>query len=609
MTNILSYPLDSFVDIGLNVLNKMLNLGLNKNKCDEINCVTFGTSLNFVLTFFNIYPSLKKIHIYSNDEKVILGSEKNRQRIQELYDSGCIQVFHNSIDESMIHAKIYRFCKNGEVQFIAIGSPNLSKHSNMSYETLLYVFDKDQCNKIWEDFLNIGFKKSEITSENPGLNLSNSLPSCLIHVQNKITIDEEYLDGLWAHQRELLSWSVNKPLAIINIPPGTGKTKISERFIKYHTSTGDYTTIIVVPTLILLKQWTKLLIKEGFPVFEWGASMNDLGKYWYNPNGKILITIYSRFTTNYKTYFDRFEILSPNVLIILDECHNIYEKLNMFSDFKNLLESSAKDVRILCLSATLDSFKTNLVTNFKTIMGGDANLRNISLPTFYSYWNNHKNNTTPILKKIEYTPIKYNLNIQEMEELKKYTRNIIIEQTQKTIQNSDGFAAIKRANWLRGLEGGILALEEYLNLHLDVISKKSAIFFVQTNSIAERIRDYVTSLQCWDKENSVYIYDSYQDEEYRNIAMEQFRKNIGFFLISEKMLSEGFDLPKVDLVVLHGSQKSSRDWLQKIGRAIRFNPDEPDSVAQIVDIVFCDTLGNPINMERDRFEILSSVSK
>ena len=74
------------------------------------------------------------------------------------------------------------------------------------------------------------------------------------------------------------------------------------------------------------------------------------------------------------------------------------------------------------------------------------------------------------------------------------------------------------------------------------------------------------------------------------------------------MLSAGFDIPKISRVILHGSRKSQRDWIQKIGRAIRYDPENPDSTAEVVDIVFCSPEGNPLSLEVERFETLKSIS-
>jgi len=74
------------------------------------------------------------------------------------------------------------------------------------------------------------------------------------------------------------------------------------------------------------------------------------------------------------------------------------------------------------------------------------------------------------------------------------------------------------------------------------------------------------------------------------------------------MLSEGFDIPAISRVILHGSHKSQRDWIQKIGRAIRYDSNQPDSIADIIDVVFCDDKSNVLSIEEERHDILNSIS-
>ena len=170
-------------------------------------------------------------------------------------------------------------------------------------------------------------------------------------------------------------------------------------------------------------------------------------------------------------------------------------------------------------------------------------------------------------------------------------------------------AAIKRARWLRSLPGGVRVLQNYITSHIDGFSDKASIIFVQTNEIAEHLRDFITKQPGWNPDASTYVYDSSKSEDHNAYAFSQFKKNVGYCLISEKMLSEGFDLPKVDRVILHGSDKSERDWIQKIGRALRFDAKSPNTIAEIIDIVFCETNGEPLLLERERYETLLSIDQ
>jgi len=588
-------------ELGLNVLQRMLVKGFELQACDELECMAYNISLDLVLRLFEKYSALKKVSIWSNTEKVTF-TAKNRTRILELIDAKRIVFFHLPENINAIHGKIYIFKKDGAIRFVAIGSPNLSDHANQNFESLVYIFDKAKCEAVWQEiprlYTELNLKPEETT------------PVQLYQTQALETkIDPKFFEGLWKHQIEALSWLASKQFAIVNIPPGTGKTEIAFTYLRYLLEHDEnLTTIVLVPTTTLVTQWKNRLDSVGISNAEWGTVLSSLGGYFADPVDKVLVTLYQRFFDQYAEYEKRAKILKPNLLLILDECHSSYEHVDDLAAFRNMVQAFGRKMYAIGLSATIDSFKVWAVNDFVNFMGGEANQFEISLQSFYSHWNNL--NQTPVLKLIRYMPIKYCLNEAEMEKLKEYGKRVAIEMGKRTLSESDEpTAAIQRARWLRGLPGGISVLQDYIMSHMDGFTGKATIIFVQTNEIAENLQAFITRQSGWDPNASVYVYDSSREENYRTYALAQFRKNLGFCLVSEKMLSEGFDLPKVDRVILHGSDKSPRDWIQKIGRALRFDKENPDSIAEIVDVVFCETNGEPLPMEKERYECLMSISQ
>ncbi|MCW3994529.1 MAG: DEAD/DEAH box helicase family protein [Candidatus Bathyarchaeota archaeon] len=588
-------------DLGLNVLQRLFTKAFNELKCDELECMTYNVNLDLVLRLFEKYPFFSRIIIWSNTEKISF-SPKNRLKIMELVDKKRILFSHISENETIVHSKIYNVKKNGETKFVAVGSPNLSDGCNQNYESLLYIYDKQICEQIWNSVPKI-FESIEVIPK-------HSAPTELYQTEpSAIPIDPKLVETLWAHQKAILSWLINgRQSSIINIPPGTGKTEIAFAYLR-HLFGIDKTlsAVILVPTTTLIRQWVERLKKVNIPGTEWGTSISSIGGYFANPYHKVLVTLYDRFFDQHVVFQKSLRIMKPNLLLILDECHNSYGHITDLRIFRNSIASSQSKCFVIGLSATIDSFKTLEVNDFLDFMGGSKNRFSISLQSFYSHWN--KLNSSPVLKPIKYTPIKYCLNNAEMEKLNAFSKKIAIEMGRINLSgSSESTAAIQRARWLRGLAGGVDSLKDYISSNIDSFSQRSTVIFVQTNEIAVNIQKFITSLHGWDPDSSIYIYDSTQDDKYLNYAMQQFKKNSGFCLISEKMLSEGFDLPKIDQVILHGSDKSPRDWIQKIGRAIRFDPKDPESIADIIDVVFCQPDGNPITLENERYEVLRSIS-
>lgn len=593
--------MDLEYDLGLNVLERMLSKGFDKYSCNELECMAYNINLDFVLRLFEKYPMLEKVSIWSNSERITFSS-KNRARILELTESERINFFHLSENVNAIHAKLYRFKENDSVRFLAVGSPNFSEHSNQNFESLVYIYDMAACDEIWNKIPKLYSELSFHPEETIPIQLYSTEA-----LEKKM--DPKFFEGLWKHQSEILSWLANKRFSIVNTPPGTGKTEIAFRYLQYLFETDkNLTVIVLVPTITLIDQWRNRLSKVGISNFEWGTNLSDLGGYFADPGHKVLVTLYSRFFDQYKEYQKKAKILKPNLLLILDECQHSYGHLQELSEFRTMIESFGSKTYSIGLSATIDSFKVWEVNNFINLMGGNENRFEISLQSFYSHWNNL--NSRPVLKPIKYTSIKYCLNNDEMKEFKKYSKKVAIQMSKNTLSVSDDYtAAIKRAMWLRGLQGGINLLHQYVIKNLDGLAKKSTIIFVVTNQVAENLQRFITRRPGWNPEASIYIYDYTRNDDYRSYALAQFKKHIGFCLISERMLSEGFDLPKVDMVILHGSHKSPRDWMQKIGRAIRFDPQDPDHIAEIVDVVFCETNGEPLPLEKERYECLTAISQ
>jgi len=589
------------MEFGLNVVEKMLSKAFEDQKCDRIDCIAYNVNLDYVLRCFKKYSSLSKVNIYSNSERVTV-SEENKERILQMEKSGKIKFFHLSENENIVHAKVYRFWKAGKVMFGAIGSPNFSNNSNQNFECLIYVFDNDVVDGIWTKF--------EEACRKLSCKQKTSIPDSIFPIEKeREKIDDSYLEGLWEHQKEILKWSTSRWNVIIDIPPGTGKTKIALTRVKHIFDTKKSTTaLILVPTIPLIDQWEERLEDFGIRCFKWGTDIDEnIEPYFANPTRKAIITLYSRLFEQYKDYFQYIKINKPNVIIISDECQKWYQRLEVFEEFNGLLTQMGSEIYNIGLSATLESFMKNQMERYIELMGGEQNRYGITLQAFYSNWNDL--NPQPVLKPIKYFPIEYTFTSQEMDEYKKWNQKVGMESRRINLEDGEVYgAAIRRAQWVRSLEGGKEKLKEFLASHMEKFNEINSIIFVQTNVIAEEIRDFITKHPSWDKESSAYVYDSKHDPKYKHYAMEQFKKNKGFCLVSERVLREGFDLPKISKVVLHGSHTSPRDWLQKIGRAIRYDQDKPKSIAEVVDVVFHDPNKVPLQLEVERYETLQSVS-
>lgn len=585
---------------GMNTLNYMLIKGLEEMKADRLDCMAYNINLDFILQLFHKYPHLSKVKLYSNSQSLYFSSN-NRDKIYKLFEKEKIEIYHISNNINIIHAKLYRFLKGDKILFGAIGSPNCTNHSNQSFESLLLIYDDVLTKKMWEEVKNACILY--------GIGENSTIPKHILDTyQSDIEIGDKYINGLWAHQTAVLEWMVKRNNSIINIPTGCGKTKIAMTYLEYLFDTKDnMTCIVLVPKKVLIEQWLNLLKYKNISCYELGVNFDGIGEYFAYPEKKAIVTLYSRFNNLHKKICSKLNVLKPNVLVIADECHNLYENLDIFEVFNENLQKMGLLTYNIGLSATIDSFNTDNVDRYLSLMGGEENRYEITLQSFYSHWNDL--NSSPSLKPIKYNPIKYCLSEEEMVEYNELSKKVGMQSHMTNISNESNFgAAIKRAMWVRSLSGGIETLKKFIEKNIESFNEENTIIFVQTSEIAEQIRDYLTSQSGWNNYSSAYVYDSKHNSKHLQYSLQQFKDNNGFCLISVFMLSEGFDIPKISRVILHGSRKSQRDWIQKIGRAIRYDRINTESIAEIIDIVFCSPDEEPLTIEKERFEILQSIS-
>ncbi len=588
---------------GLGSIDELMIIGFTEMSCDSLKCMTYNANLDFALSLFDTYPSINEITIYSNDEN-LLHYGRNTDRIDSLIREKKLLLHHVSENQRIIHAKAYSFYKAEECKLVAIGSSNFTRASNRNIE-LMVIHEPP----LSEDLLNLWENVKSLSEE---LALPAAEPPPFIYqydTQTIFEIDPVLLEGLWDHQKVILQWLARKQRSIVNIPPGTGKTLIGLRYIHMLASNKkDLTTIILVPTLTLLNQWLEILEDAGFEAIEGSTNPESFRRFLSAPEDNILVTLYSRFWDVKDQISKGLGLIQPPCLLLADECHRMYRRLDDLFDFTKQLETNDVEYFHLGLSATIDTFNPDLMDSYIEYCGGKSTHFDISLPSFYSKWN-YRNPNRPILKEFTYVSYFCRLSESEMEEYKRLTRQVGMQSRQVDVNGENpATAALRRANHVRSTESGKRILLTLLGESVKDINAKTSLIFVQTNDIAENVRNFLTNHADWASSASAYVYDSKRDPDYRAYAMKQFTNKHGFCLISERMLAEGFDLPSVSLVLLHGSYVSERDWIQKIGRAIRYDPKTPDEQAKIIDIVFCDSSGSVLPMEEERWSILSSIS-
>lgn len=142
-----------------------------------------------------------------------------------------------------------------------------------------------------------------------------------------------YAEGPRDYQKEAAqNWVDNNYEGIFAMATGTGKTITSLNCVlNEYQKTGQYQTVILVPTTVLVEQWTHEANKFNFREI---ITVSSKSKGWQSELGRIatqlsfgvatsfiVIVTYKSFTKpQFQTYFKR---LPPTTVLLADEAHNI----------------------------------------------------------------------------------------------------------------------------------------------------------------------------------------------------------------------------------------------------------------------------------------------
>jgi superfamily II DNA or RNA helicase len=79
-------------------------------------------------------------------------------------------------------------------------------------------------------------------------------------------------------------------------------------------------------------------------------------------------------------------------------------------------------------------------------------------------------------------------------------------------------------------------------------------------------------------------------------------------VISCHILSEGIDIPSLENIFILASDSDKRETIQRIGRCLRVDKNNPEKIANVVDFIVHSN-EEPLKSEKERFEWLKEISK
>lgn len=375
----------------------------------------------------------------------------------------------------------------------------------------------------------------------------------------------------WRHQEEAVDAFLEEGAGILEMATGTGKTRTSLKILD-RLLRNDEVENLVVATYgnDLLNQWRETLLDhfsadEMFLFREYGGT-HELGNYLATENSRVdvLLTSYANLsdavTSDTKGKLSR-------ALLICDEVHN------MGADTKQEQLGDKLDVfpYRLGLSATpFDPYDPDRNEFLKAEVG----------PVVYEF------GLEPairrgILCEFDYTPLRYELSDEDKAKQKEAFQTYAgLKRNNPSIPQSHLYILLSKVR--KESHEKLPVFRRYLNENPEVLD--SCIIFVETKKYGLEVQEII-----FDYVDEFHTYYGEDDES----KLEEFSEGKLSTLVTSRAISEGIDIQAVKNIVLFTAPRAQGTTIQRIGRALRKDPDNPDKKANILDFV----VGSDIELE------------
>jgi len=367
----------------------------------------------------------------------------------------------------------------------------------------------------------------------------------------------------WRHQEVAVNNFLENGHGILDMATGTGKTRTSLKILNRLLRKNAVENIVVATRgNDLLDQWQETL-SENFSademwIYQEYGGDHDLSQFLTKNRDKLEALIIS--------YDNLHEVIEndtnnkiPRSLLIADEVHNI-----------------GSDTRQANLTGKLDAFKHRLGLSATPFDPYDPDrndfIREEVGPVVYEF-SAEDAIKRGILTELNYTPLFYELSEEDKEEQKaafgKYSG---LKQQNPNIPKSQLYIMLAKVR--KTSEEKLPVFREHLESNPEIL--EDSLIFVETKEYGHKVQKIIHK-----HSKSYRTYYGEDPEE----TLEAFSNGDISTLVSSKAISEGIDIKSVKNIILFTSNRSKGTTIQRIGRALRTDPDNPEKTANIVDFV------------------------
>ena len=398
----------------------------------------------------------------------------------------------------------------------------------------------------------------------------------------------------WRHQDDALEKFLAAERGVLNMATGTGKTRTALKIVSALFEAKKIDTVIVaMDGTDLLNQWYAelLLARRDLPVsvnvFRDYDTYKEVQDFSLALRGATLLVSRRGGTTRDPLASAMRELSveqASRTLLIHDEVH----KLGSPSARERLVGLSDHIRFRLGLSATPEreydqegnQFIEEHIGPELMCFGLDDAIKRGILSPFYYY------------------PLPYELTAEDRVRVRSvYRKQAARAKEGDPMSNEDVWIEIARV--YKTSRAKMPVFQEFVAQHLELLER--CIIFVETQEYGHDVLDIV-------HEHRADFHTYFTGEE--SETLKRFARGDLECLVTCHRVSEGINIQSLNSVILFSSARARLETIQRIGRCLRTDPNNPNKIANIVDFIReSDEDDEELNADEERRDWLAELSK
>ena len=405
--------------------------------------------------------------------------------------------------------------------------------------------------------------------------------------QDKRGCHQTEQDKRWRHQTEAMKKFLSAERGVLEMATGTGKTRTALMIMEALFKRDQIDTVIVCTEgNDLLDQWYKELLQacknmgRNLRILRHYGSMKEAQSFELNPQDVILLVSRGPVATVLRNLDAG---VAERALLIHDEVHGLGSEGN-----RKQLVGLSDNVRFrLGLSATPER---------EYDQEGNAFIETHIGPMLITF-GLEEAIERGILSPFNYHPLSFELTEAERHRISTiYAGHEGRKKSGKPVKETDLWIQIARV--YKTSSAKLPVFEDFIKSNQDLLDR--CIIFTEEREYGQKVLDIVHQYR-----PAFHTYYSGEDAD----TLGKFARDELGCLITCHRLSEGIDIKSLTKVILFSSAKARLEMIQRIGRCLRTDPDNPEKIADIVDFIHDNrNNGNP-SPDEERRDWLVALSR